>query len=218
MRSTTKAILDDLIIRYDALKDCYSVNLDTVNLLVESYKNGNKLLICGNGGSAADADHIVGELMKGFLLPRTLSNDTQEQLNLMFPETADYLITNLQKALPAISLVSQTALITAFANDKAADLLFAQQVLGYGNKGDVLLAISTSGNSKNVIYAAQIAKFKGMRVISLTGASGGHLKELSDVLINVPSEETFIIQEYHLPVYHALCACIENEFFSDKDI
>jgi len=217
MKSTTKAILDDLINRYDALQDCYHAIYQTIDLLIASYQHGHKLLVCGNGGSAADADHIVGELMKGFLLPRTLNNNIQEQLNLMFPETAEYLITNLQAPLPAISLVGQTALSTAFSNDKATDLLFAQQVLGYGNKGDVLIAISTSGNSKNVIYAAQMAKFKGMKIISLTGSSGGQLKQLSDVLINAPAEETFKIQEYHLPIYHAICACVENDFFSEKD-
>lgn len=217
MKSTTEKILNDLIIRYEDLKPCYNAIFDAINLLIEAYQNGHKLLVCGNGGSAADSEHIVGELMKGFLLPRTIDDVEQKKLNSMFPETSAYLIANLQRALPAISLASQTALMTAFANDNASDLVFAQQVLGYGNKNDVLIAISTSGNSSNVIYAAQIAKYKGMQVISLTGENGGKLKQLSDILINVPSKETFKIQEYHVPVYHVLCACVENEFFSEKD-
>jgi len=218
MKNTTKLLLDEFIGRYIKLTNCYESINNAVDLLIDSYKQGHKLLVCGNGGSAADAEHIVGELMKGFLLPRALSSSMQEKLALMFPETAKYLCANLQNSLPAISLVSQTALITAFANDKAADLSFAQQVWGYGNKGDLLIALSTTGNSKNVIYAAQIAKFKGMKIISLTGSNGGQLKDLSDILINVPSEETFKTQEYHLPIYHVLCACVENEFFSEQII
>jgi len=155
--------------------------------------------------------------MKGFLLPRKLDKNKQEKIKALFPETAQYFIENLQRALPAISLVSEIALLTAYVNDQAPDLSFAQQVLGHGNAGDVLIAISTSGNSKNAIYAAQMAKVQGMKVISLTGNKGGKLRELSDVLINVPSDETFIIQEYHLPIYHALCAAVENEMFSEEE-
>jgi D-sedoheptulose 7-phosphate isomerase len=154
--------------------------------------------------------------MKGFLLPRKLNNKKQEEIKELFPDTAQYLIDNLQRALPAISLVSETALSTAYANDQAPDLSFAQQVLGYGNVGDVLITISTSGNSKNVIYAAQIAKLQGLKVISLTGSNGGRLKDFSDILINVPSDETFIIQEYHLPIYHAVCAAVESELYLEE--
>ena len=154
--------------------------------------------------------------MKGFLLPRKINEDKQGQIRDMFPEISKYLIENLQEALPAISLVSETALLTAYANDQTPDLSFAQQVLGYGNTGDILIAISTSGNSKNVIYAAKMAKVQGMKVISFTGRQGGKLRDISDILINVPSDETFIIQEYHLPIYHTLCAAVENEMFKEE--
>jgi len=214
MKRTTQLIIDKLFIRYPALSNL-PIN-ESIKEIVDSYNRKNKLLICGNGGSAADSLHIVGELMKGFLLPRKLDEKKQSEIKEQFPDSAEYLINNLQRTLPAISLVSETALLTAYANDQAPDLSFAQQVLGHGKKGDVLIAISTSGNSKNVIYAAQIAKVQGMKIISLTGKSGGKLKEVSDILINVPSDETYIIQEYHLPIYHAICAAVENEFFSEE--
>lgn len=215
MKVSTKEIIDNLVKRYPELIEC-SIT-EAVEEIIKCYVNGNKLLVCGNGGSASDSMHIVGELMKGFLLPRKLDNKKQEEIKALFPETEQYLIDNLQGALTAISLVSETALSTAYANDQASDLSFAQQVLGHGEKGDILIAISTSGNSRNVIYAAQMAKVQGMKVISLTGSKGGKLREFSDILINVPSDETYIIQEYHLPVYHALCAAVENEMFSEEE-
>ena len=211
MKNSTQQIIDNVIERYPELALC-PVQV-AVEEIVACYNRKNKLLVCGNGGSAADSLHIVGELMKSFVLTRKLNNNKKEKIKVLFPETAQYYIDNLQEALPAISLVSEIALLTAYANDQAPDLSFAQQVLGYGKAGDILIAISTSGNSKNVIYAAQIAKVQDMKVISLTGSTGGKLKALSDILINVPSEETYVIQEYHLPVYHALCAAVENEFF-----
>lgn len=215
MKVSTKQFIDKLLERYPELES-HSV-LEAVEKIIYCYSNKNKLLVCGNGGSAADSMHIVGELMKGFLLPRTIESKKQEEIKKLFPEEGEYFVKNLQVALPAISLVSETALATAYANDQTADLLFAQQVLGYGEKGDVLIAISTSGNSNNVVYAAQIAKLQGMKVISLTGHTGGKLKEYSDVLIDVPSNETYIIQEYHLPIYHTICAAVENEFFSGEE-
>lgn len=218
MKRATKEILEHLIQRHQDLKECQPAICKAAAMITAAYKKGNKLLLCGNGGSAADAEHIVGELMKGFLLPRTLDEAMKGKLKELFPDTAEYLSQNLQGPLPAISLVSQSGLMTAFGNDQAADLVFAQQVLGYGQKEDILLAISTSGKSQNVIYAAQVAKAQGLKVISLTGADGGPLKRLSDVLINVPSQETFLVQEYHLPVYHAICACVENEIFNKEDI
>lgn len=214
MKISTMDIIENFKKRYPALIDCTVT--EAAEKIINCYLNGNKLLVCGNGGSASDALHIVGELMKGFLLSRKLDKTKQKEINLLFPETAQYLLDNLQGALPAISLVSEISLSTAYANDQAPDLSFAQQVFGYGQKGDVLLAISTSGNSKNIIYAAQVAKVQGMQVISLTGRKGGKLRLLSDILINVPADETFIIQEYHLPVYHALCAAVENEIFSEE--
>lgn len=217
MKKSTLLILNKLIERYPELESCYNSINSSIIEISNCYKNNGKLLVCGNGGSASDSQHIVGELMKGFVLPRKISREIQDEIIKLYPENADYFIENLQGALNAISLVGETALTTAYANDKAPDLSFAQQVLGYGNKGDVLLAISTSGNSKNIIYAAQIAKVSGMKVISLTGKGGGKLKELSDVLINVPVDETYIIQEYHLPVYHALCLALENEFYGGEN-
>ena len=186
--------------------------------IVKCYSQKKKILICGNGGSAADSLHIVGELMKGFLMQRKLDENTQKQIVAMFPEESKYFIDNLQCAIPAISLVNEMSLLTAYCNDKAPDLVFAQQVLDHGNEGDILFAISTSGNSKNVVYAAQIAKFKKMRIISLTGNKAGALVDFSDIVLAVPSNETYIIQEYHLPVYHALCAIVENEIFATGDI
>lgn len=217
MKQSSIKILKELIYRYSELEEVYENIFETINIIKGCYENGCKVLVCGNGGSAADSEHIVGELMKGFLLPRTIKNEDKEIIKDMFPDDAHYLIENLQQALPTISLVSQTSLQTAFANDNAPDLSFAQQVYGYGNSGDVLISISTSGNSKNVLYASQIAKMKQLKVISLTGATGGKLKVLSDVIINVPSNKTFEIQEYHLPIYHAICACLENEFFGEED-
>lgn len=215
MKKSTKKIFEQLKKSYPILEG--TPICEAAEELVLCYKRNNKLLVCGNGGSAADSLHIVGELMKGFLLPRKIDAEKQDAIKRLFPQTADYLIDNLQGALPAISLVNESSLITAYANDMAPDLAFAQQVLGHGNKGDILIAISTSGNSKNVLYAAQIAKVQGVRVISLTGRSGGNLKELSDILINVPADETFMIQEYHLPVYHAVCAAVENELFGPEE-
>ncbi len=215
MKKTSQEIIDKLFFRYPDLRELPI--FESITEIIECYNRENKLLICGNGGSAADSLHIVGELMKGFLLPRKLEGTKQSKIRKKFPDSAEYLINNLQGTLPAISIVSETALLTAYANDQAPDLSFAQQVLGHGKRGDILIAISTSGNSKNIIYAAQIAKVQEMKIISLTGETGGKLIEISDILINVPSNETYIIQEYHLPIYHTICAAVENEFFSKED-
>jgi len=212
MKTSTKNIIDTLFNKFPELKNHSIIN--SIELLTECYKNNHKILVCGNGGSASDSMHIVGELMKGFELERKLKKETQLKIFNTYPNNAQYFIDNLQQALPAISLVSEIALNTAYSNDKAPDLLFAQQVLGYGKKGDILIAISTSGNSNNVIYAAQMANIQKMKIISLTGENGGKLKNHSDITINAPSNNTHIIQEYHLIIYHALCAAIENEMFS----
>ena len=171
----------------------------------ETYRQGGKLLVCGNGGSASDSDHIVGELMKGFYKARKL---TEEQ-KAVFGDLGD----NLQGALPAISLTQHTALSTAFLNDVEPDMVFAQQTYGYGNKGDVFLGISTSGNARNVIHAAKVARAKGLKVIGLTGKDGGELKKISDICMVVPAGITADIQELHLPIYHTLCAMLEERFF-----
>lgn len=217
MKETTIKIIDRLFKRFPEISDYEDEIRNTVKMIVKCYKNKGKLLICGNGGSASDSLHIVGELMKSFVLPRKLEKKYIEKIQNLFPKNADYFIENLQGTLPAISLVNETALMTAYSNDNSADLCFAQQVLGYGNSNDILIAISTSGNSQNVIYASQIAKVKDMKVISLTGRNGGKLKKLSDININVSSAQTFIIQEYHLPIYHTLCLAVENEIFGDDN-
>jgi D-sedoheptulose 7-phosphate isomerase len=170
-------------------------------------------LVCGNGGSAADAEHIVGELMKGYLLQRPIPDETRARLVAASPESGAYLAGALQGALPAISLVSQASLLSAIANDTAADMVFAQQVYGYGRAGDVLVGISTSGNARNVVYAMQVARAMGMHTCALTGPGGGALKSVADVCICAPGESTPAIQERHLPIYHVLCAMLEEEFF-----
>lgn len=199
--------LDSLIKRYPCLEPVKSKVFDAFVQLVQTYETGGKLLVCGNGGSAADADHIVGELMKGFFKKRPLPAATAE----LFGPMAQY----LQGALPAIALTQHVALSTAFSNDVHPEMVFAQQVYGYGKKGDVLLGISTSGNSKNVCHALHVAKALGMRTVAFTGASGGDMANLVDVLINVSGSNTAEIQELHLPVYHCLCAMLEEAFFPD---
>lgn len=215
MKEATKKALDGLFARYPVLAACRMDVFAAADTICASFRAGGKLIACGNGGSAADAEHIVGELMKGFLKKRRLPEKMRTRMKESFPQDADYLYENLQGALPALSLVNQVALGTAFANDQAADLVFAQQVMGIGRKGDVLLAISTSGNSKNVVYAALAARLQGVRTVALTGRSGGRLRDVADIVVAVPDDETYRIQELHLPVYHALCIAAEEEFFGD---
>lgn len=214
-KASTLAKVQELIARYPQLAVCEADLTAGVEAICASYRTGHKLIACGNGGSASDAEHIVGELMKGFLLPRKLGADMAAKMDVVCPESKNYFLANLQGTLPALSLVNQVALNTAFANDQAPDLSFAQQILGMGQADDVLLAISTSGNSTNVIYALQMARVKGVKTIALTGQSGGKIanQQLADITIRVPETETFKIQELHLPVYHMLCIAAENEFF-----
>lgn len=191
---------------------------DSVGILLECYKSGGKLLVCGNGGSAADSEHIVGELMKSFVKERPLSGKMQERITGQTKKAEEKeILQKLQKGLPAIALVSQSALQSAVQNDVDAKLIYAQQVLGYGKKEDIFLGISTSGQSENVVMAAYVARALGMKVIGLTGKSGGSMAGLSDVLINVPAEKTWEVQEYHLPVYHLICAAVENEIFGGEE-
>ena len=213
VKASTLQKVDDLVSRYPALAVCKEDIVAAVEAICGSYRGGHKLIACGNGGSASDAEHIVGELMKGFLLPRKLDSAMHAKMKKLCPDEAEYFMENLQGALPALSLVNQVSLNTAFANDQAPDLSFAQQILGMGNEGDVLLAISTSGNSTNVIYAVRMARVKGVKSVALTGETGGKLKGMADICICVPERETYRIQEYHLPVYHTLCIAVENEFF-----
>ena len=219
VKPSTYAAVDTLIARYPALEGCGTDIRAAITALCECYRAGGKLIVCGNGGSASDAEHIVGELMKGFLLPRHLDEAMLDKLHAVCdakdPRAVDYFMQNLQGALPAISLPSQLAISTAFSNDQAPDLTFAQQVLGLGKEGDILLGITTSGNSKNVIYAFEIAKALGLTMVALTGTPGGRVAadDHADIVIKAPASETYVIQEYHLPIYHALCIAAEEEFF-----
>lgn len=207
--------IDLLVERYPSLESAKNDIVAAYLLLEESYNNGGKLLVAGNGGSAADAEHIVGELMKGFKLPRKPEADFAEKLVEENQELGSVLAENLQGALPAIALDGHPALSTAYMNDCEPLLCFAQQVNGYGKSGDVFLGISTSGNSKNVLFAATTAHAKGMKVIGLTGAKDSKLKDMSDVCIKAPQTETYMIQELHLPIYHCLCLMLEDKFFAE---
>lgn len=198
--------LETLITRYPPLKRCEADMAAAVKILEDSFRAGNKLLLCGNGGSAADSDHIAGELLKGFGHSRPLSGNDAKVLG---PDLAK----NLQGALPAIPLPQLTGLVSAFSNDCDAKYVYAQLTWGLGRAGDVLLAITTSGNSANVLHAAAAAKARGMKVIGLTGDTGGKLLPKCDLCIRVPETETFKIQEFHLPVYHCLCLMVEETFF-----
>ncbi|SEO73626.1 SIS domain-containing protein [Paenibacillus sp. OV219] len=198
---------------YPDIAECLPAIEQAYELLERCYREGGQLLVAGNGGSASDSEHIVGELMKGFLLPRPVPQQFRDTVTGLFPEEGALLCDQLQGALPALSLVSQNAFNTAFANDRSYEMAFAQQVYGYGRAGDVFLGLSTSGNSRNVVHAVQVAKAKGLRTIALTGGTGGKLKELCDVTIVVPHSATPAIQERHLPIYHTLCIMLEEAFF-----
>lgn len=206
-------MLETLIERYPVLEDVKKdVNL-AAEKLIECYKQGGKLILCGNGGSSSDCDHIVGELMKGFLKMRPLSAEKKSQMLKNCPLLDDETLSKLQGGLPAISLPNISGLNSAFCNDVDPELIYAQSLVSLGNKNDILLALSTSGNSKNVFAAAKVAKGLGLTVIGLTGKTGGKLKEVCDLCICAPETETFKIQELHLPIYHFLCAKVEEHFF-----
>ncbi|WP_296333899.1 SIS domain-containing protein [uncultured Treponema sp.] len=207
--------IKQLIERYPALSVCENDIRKAAKAIINSYEKGGKLLVAGNGGSAADSDHITGELLKSFVKIRKPSNDFLAKLKEIDPDTGTYLSDKLQGSLPAIALTNQSALMTASLNDVDGNVMFAQQVNGFGKPEDVFLGITTSGNSADVIYATVVAKAKGLKTIALTGKSGGKIKDLSDITIIVPSNETFMIQEYHLPVYHALCLEIEEHFWKE---
>ena len=195
--------MKELLKRYPALCECRDSIEKALDMLTDTYKNGGKVLVCGNGGSAADSEHIVGELMKGFLSKREVTDER-------IPES---LRKNLQGALPAISLPSQCAILSAFVNDVEPDMMYAQMVYGYEKENDLVIGISTSGNSKNVVNAVEVAKCVGAKTLSLTGQNESKLSELSDVTIRVPETKTYKVQELHLPVYHYLCAGVEKAMF-----
>lgn len=206
-------MLKTLIERYPVLESAKEDIVKAAKEIIGCYENGGKVLLCGNGGSCADCDHIVGELMKGFLKMRPLSEDKKAQMKALSPTLDDELLSKLQGALPAVSLPNISALNSAFCNDVDPELIYAQSLMSLGKKGDVLVAMSTSGNSKNVFAAAKVAKGLGVTVIGLTGKTGGKLKEICDLCICAPETETFKIQELHLPIYHYLCAEVEAHFF-----
>jgi D-sedoheptulose 7-phosphate isomerase len=211
---SVEKMLEDLVVRNPELGASKKDISKAFELLKNSYGNKGKLLICGNGGSAADSDHIVGELMKRFSIPRAIPEELKTKLENNFGEQGKYMASRLEGSLPAISLNGHNALSSAFANDVDAQLIYAQQVVGYGNKEDILMGISTSGNAKNVVAAMIVAKAKGMKVLGLVGRDGGEFNKYCDVLINVGGNSTPQIQELHLPVYHVLCQTLEYHFFS----
>jgi phosphoheptose isomerase len=211
---STEDILNELAARHPSLVNIKGEIERSADLITECFKSGGKLLICGNGGSSSDSDHIAGELMKGFEKRRLLSEKFRRDLGEAGGERGDYLAGKLQQGLPAISLAAHSSLMTAVANDIDPDLIFAQQVVSFGTSRDILLAISTSGNSRNVIDAVIVSKAVGMTVIGLTGETGGRMREFCDVLIMIPERNTAFVQELHLPVYHTICRIIESEMFS----
>lgn len=213
LKESSQELYKEFFLQHTLLNKAEPDMRNAVDIILTCFKNGNKLLVCGNGGSSSDADHIVGELMKGFVKKRHLKENFRKKAETMYGDSGLFIADNLQQGLPAISLTCQTALMTAFLNDCNPELLYAQQVNALMKQGDVLLAISTSGNAKNVANAARTAKILGNRVVGLTGGTGGILKTLSDVSIISPQSETYKIQEDHLPIYHLICLIIENELF-----
>ena len=206
-------MFQELLTRYPVLAACENEICEAAQRWIDCYENGGKLMICGNGGSCSDAEHIVGELMKGFLKKRPVCPQKAAEMKARNPKLEDTVIAKLQGGLPAIPLAAFTALNSAFCNDVDAELVYAQPLMGLAQPGDILMCLSTSGNSKNVVAAAQVAKALGITIISMTGKTGGALKTLSDICICVPETETFKVQELHLPVYHYLCAETEAHFF-----
>jgi phosphoheptose isomerase len=213
MNRESKELSEKFFQRNSDLGVCRESIESALVVLADAFRSGNKVLVCGNGGSAADAEHIVGELMKGFRLPRRLADRSVADLEKRYPEEGPLLGEKLQGALPAISLVSQSSLCSAITNDSGAEMVFAQQVYGYGTSGDVLLALSTSGAAENVLYAVRTAKAFGLKTVGLTGRTDSPLTELCDVAIQVPAADTAEVQVYHAKVYHHICAVLEAVFF-----
>ena len=212
MKDRVKEQLDILLQRYPNCKSLESNIVNAFNILKECLQNGGTIFCCGNGGSACDSEHIVGELVKSFKKFRKIDDETYKYLS-QFGQDGEFLQSKLEGSLRAISLISQTGIISAFANDKSWDVAYAQQLYGLSKKGDCLISLSTSGNSKNCVLATMVAKAKGVKSLSFTGFGGGRLKELSDECICVEENETYKVQELHLPIYHCLCAMLEEEFF-----
>ena len=208
--------VDLLIKRYPILETCRNEIVNAYLVMEECYEHDGKLLIAGNGGSAADSEHIAGELMKRFKAPRPVTPEFSEKLKEIDPIRGKNLAENLERSLMAIPLVAHEALSTAYINDVDGLGVFAQQLFGFGRAGDVFLGISTSGNSKNVMSATVVARALGIKIIGLTGAKGGELASVSNVAVRVPETETYMIQELHLPIYHCWCLMLEDKFFGDR--
>lgn len=214
MKQRTLEIKKDFFERHTDLIYLDEQITKSIELIVD-LKKENKILLCGNGGSAADCEHIAGELLKSFELKRKLSDKMYKKLKDSYGEEGTFIADNLQQAVKAIPLTSFCAYNTAFLNDCNEKMMFAQLVNALGIKDDILISISTSGNSKNVVYASMLAKTMGIKVIALTGETGGKLKDIADITINVPSKRVYRIQEYHLPIYHLICLCVESELFEE---
>lgn len=212
MKEITNNYIDDFMKNHNDLIYLKNEIIKAISLIT-NLKDENKIMLCGNGGSAADCEHIAGELLKSFMLKRKINDDLANKLIDLYKDDGKFMADNLQKGVRVIPLTSFCAFNTAYINDCDSKMMFAQLVNSLGIKNDVLFAISTSGNSKNVIYAARIAKLLGIKIIALTGNTGGQLKNYSDILLNVPSNIVYKIQEYHLPIYHLICLCVESELF-----
>ena len=212
MKENTKKILDDLCSRFPSLEKIKADIEKAFAVIRDCFKRGGTLFLCGNGGSASDCEHIAGELLKSFKKKRAINSEVYAYLE-AYGEEGKLLQEKLEGGLPVLSLVSQTGIISAFSNDKAWEVAFAQQLNAMGKTGDCLLSLSTSGNSKNCVLATVLAKAKNISTIALTGEGGGKLKELCDITLAVPQSETYLVQELHLPIYHCLCAMLEEEFF-----
>jgi len=205
--------IDLMLEKYKELSYLKQPIIDTCNAIEKAYNNGNKIMVCGNGGSSSDSEHIVGELMKGFLLKRPISQDKANKIKEMGFDNSDKLIKDLQQGIPAISLGTHSTLISALINDIDADMMYAQQVYSIGVAGDILIGMSTSGNAHNVLNALKLAKAFGMTTIGLTGNRNGNMNTYCDILLDAPSCDTYRIQEYHLAIYHAFCAAVEADLF-----
>lgn len=206
-------MINELLNRYSSLCECKEDIEKAAKAIIECYENGGKLLLCGNGGSCADCEHIVGEMMKGFLKKRPLNDSKKAEMKSKCDLVDDELLSKLQCGLPAVAIPSIDALNSAFCNDVDPELVYAQPLMSLAKENDILIGISTSGNSKNVFGAVKVAKALGIKVIGLTGKKGGKLKETADICICAPETETFKIQELHLPIYHYICAAVEEHFF-----
>jgi len=206
-------VIKGLIQRYPELAPVMNSISEAAEMMISCYSSGGKILLCGNGGSSSDAEHVTGELMKSFELLRPLDDSLKKRIEEIGGDNGKILATKLEHAMPAICLSSQTSLTSAIANDTGNDFVYAQQIIGYGNESDILIAISTSGNSPNVVNACITAKALNMNVIGLTGESGGKMKPYCDILLNVQGSNTALVQELHLPVLHTLCKLVEYHFY-----